>query len=471
MNAVEIQKYYENSAAARWLALASICLVSLSNSLTMSSTNVAIPKIAEDLAADAVLISWVPTAFLLSNVVVILPAGRLADIHGRKRIYLTGIVVFTLASLIASQAPSIEWLLFTRVLQGMGSAMSFATGLAIVMSVFGVANRGMALGFANAAVYTGMSCGPLLGGWFTQTFGWRTIFMFPVPLTLLAIILFLARIKGDWKSETPDKVDWLGSLILLCWASALFLGVSLLPSPGGLFCLFAGLCGLGLFVYQQLASRHPLIRFRAIQENRVFSRSLLASTCTYASNFPLVFLLSLYLQFIKGLSPAQAGQLMMLQAVTMAVVAPFAGRLSDRFEPRVIATTGCLIMSGALLVLQHVDLDTSLPVIGAALMTMGLGFGLFTSPNNNAALGSVDKARLSIASALLSLSRLLGNMTGSAGILLLVSLVIGNVELVPSRYPALLTVIRWTLSASCIYSLCGAWFSYTRGNVRPGATR
>jgi EmrB/QacA subfamily drug resistance transporter len=462
----QLEEYYSSSPGARWSALASICLVSLTNAMTMSSINVAVPAIARDLQADAVLVSWVPTAFLLCNIIVILPAGRLADIYGRKKVYVTGIFIFTAACLMASLAQSIEWLLITRVLQGLGSAMTFATGLAIIMSIFGSGNRGAALGFANASVYIGLSCGPLLGGWATGTYGWRSVFLFPLPLTTIAIALILFRLKGEWKSDNPDKVDWLGSFIFLIWSSALFLGMSYLPEPAAIISLLAGIACLVLFFYQQSYSRYPLIRFHAIRNNRIFSRSLLASICTYASNFPLIFLLSLYLQFIQGMSPAAAGKLMVLQAVMMAIVAPIAGRLSDHFEPRIIATTGCLIMACALAILQHIDADTPIYLIAISLMILGFGFGLFTTPNNNAALGSVDKSRLSGASALLNLSRLMGNMTGSAGMLLLVSIIIGNVEIRPEQYTALLSVIRWTLGASCIYALSGAWFSYTRGNVR-----
>ena len=466
MNSEEIQAYYANTPSAKWLVLISICLTNFLNSVTNSSVNVATPSIASALQANAILVSWIPTSFLLSSVVMLLPAGRLADIHGRKKLYISGIIVFSITSVLAALSVSIEMLLAIRLIQGVGSAMIFATGLAVVTSVFPAERRGASLGIASASVYFGLSCGPLIGGWLTEVYGWRSVFLFPVPFSLLACTLIIINLKGEWKSQSPTGVDWLGGLIFAVWTSTLFLGVSTLPGPASYILLGIGAAGLVLFYYQQIHSKNPLVRFRAIMDNHVFFRSLMASICTYASNYPLIFLISLYLQFNQGLSPHDAGQIMVLQAITMAILAPIAGRLSDRIEPRIIATTGCLIMSCAFGLLDQIDSDTSLYYIAACLMTLGFGFGLFTTPNNNAALSSVDKERLGIATALLNLSRVIGNMTGIAMVMILVSLIIGHAELKPEQFPALLVTIRWALALSCIYTVAGAWFSYTRGNIR-----
>ena len=242
--------------------------------------------------------------------------------------------------------------------------------------------------------------------------------------------------------------------------------MSTLPGKVSFLLLGIGAAGLVLFYYQQVNSKYPLVRFRAIMDNHVFFRSLMASICVYASNYPLIFLFSLYLQFIQGLSPHDAGQIMVLQAITMAILAPIAGRLSDRFEPRIIATGGCLIMACAFGMLDRITDHTSLYYIAGCLMTLGFGFGLFTTPNNNAALSAIDRERLGIATALLNLSRVVGNMTGIAMVMILVSLIIGHAELKPQQYPALLTTIRWALALSCMYALSGAYFSFTRGNIR-----
>lgn len=466
MNEQEIQEYYNNNPVARWLALTSICLATFINAIQNSSINIAIPKIASELHADAIFVSWIPTSFLLTSVVLLLPSGRLADIHGRKKIYLIGIVLLGIASALAVMAQRIEWLLFTRMLQGIGAAMTFATSLALVMSVFSTENRGIALGLASGSLYIGLSCGPLIGGWLTEHYGWRSVFMFPVPLLVISFSLILFRIKGEWKNEQQYKVDWLGCFIFAIWSTALFTGVSSLPDPKSVILLMTGFFALILFFYQQANSRYPLIRFRRIINNHVFSRSLMASTCIYSSNFPLIFLFSLYLQYIQGLSPIQAGRIMVLQAVMMAILAPISGRLSDKYEPRMIATTGCLIMFCAFASLQGIDTDTSLYLIAGSLMTLGLGFGMFTTPNNNAALSSIDSSRLSIGSALLNLARVTGNMIGTAVVLVLVSIFIGDQQIEPARYASLLTVIHWALSISCMYTIIGAYFSFTRGNIR-----
>jgi len=427
---------------------------------------VAVPAIAQDLEASAILISWVPTAFLLANAVLMLPAGRMADIHGRKKVYLTGMLVFTVSCLLASVVPDIEWLLFTRLLQGFGAALTFATGLAIIMSVFSTENRGMALGFASASLYIGLSLGPLLGGWFTEYYGWRSVFLFPVVPAVISVLMILLKLKGEWKSETAQPVDWFGSLIFAVWSSALFIGMSEIPSPRSFLLLFAGIVSLIYFFYQQAHAASPLIRFRAIMENHVFSRSLMASMCTYASNYPLIFLFSLYLQFIQGMSPVEAGQIMVLQAVMMAIVAPFSGRLSDQFEPRLIATAGCLVMSLAFAALVTIHAGTSIYLIAATMLTLGIGFGLFTVPNNNAALSAVQKDRLGIATALLNLTRIIGNMFGTAFTLFLVAVFIGQAKIQPDQFPALLTVVRIALAASLLLSALGAYFSFIRGDIQ-----
>jgi len=466
LNTSSNQEYYAANPTARWLALVSICLATFINSMQNSSINIAIPKIVTDLHADAILVSWIPTSFLLMSVILLLPSGRLADIHGRKKIYLTGIVLLGCASALAMTAQRIEWLLFTRMLQGVGAAMTFATGLALVMSLFTSENRGVALGLASASLYIGLACGPLIGGWLTETYGWRSVFMFPLPLLLISFTLVSTRIKGEWLGEQQQKVDWLGCLILAIWTTALFLGVSSLPDLKALLLILFGICAFIVFVFQQTHSPSPLIRFKRILDNHVFSHSLIASSCVYSSNYPLVFLFSLYLQYIQGLSPIHAGQIMVLQAVTMAILAPISGRLSDKYEPRIIATTGCVIMFCAFFALQRVDYTTSLHLIAGAQITLGFGFGLFTTPNNNAALSSIDKSRLSIGSALLNLARVSGNIIGTAIVLVLVSFFIGDNKIEPARYGDLLTVIHWALALSCINSLIGAYFSYARGDIR-----
>jgi len=449
-----------------WMALLSISLVSFLNSLLHSSTNIAIPAIADQLQADAVLVSWIPTAFLLSNVVMLLPAGRLADMYGRKRIYLSGLSLLAIATLLGSLSPSIEWLLLSRVLQGVGAALAVATGMALVMSIFSEHNRGVALGVTSACLYVGLTCGPLIGGWLTESFGWRGVFVFPVPLMGVAFLLVVRNVKGEWKSEHKQPMDWLGSLIFAAGATTLFLGVSSLPGWQSFLMLFLAVALLVSFFYQQGNSAYPLIRFGALAGNRVFSRSLLAQIFIFSSNYPLVFLFSLFLQYIKGYSPLEAGQIMVVQAAVMAVVAPFAGRLSDIYEPRVIATLGCLIMAAAFALLQGVNADTPILLIVTSLMTLGLGFGLFTTPNNNAALSSVDASRLSTGAALLSLARVTGNLFGTAVVLVLISVMIGDAQIEPSQYAALQAVVRWAIAVSFCYTLAAAYFSYTRGRLR-----
>ena len=320
----------------------------------MASVNIAIPNLAADLQANAKLVGWLPTIFLLSSVALMLPFGKLADNYGRKRIYTYGLILNALSSLMCAWADVIEWVLFWRFVQGAASAMIFGTGVAILSSVTPANKRGFALGLAATSVYVGLTVAPAIGGWLTELWGWRAVFLFQIPLVIGLITLIKLGLKGEWKSERLSKFDWRGTIIFAISTSALVFGLSLLPTLLGFVLLTIALVSMVLFVFQQSRHTEPLIRVQMFRESRVFSMSLTTSLLMYASVYPLTFLLSLYLQYVKDFSPAHAGQIILLQALSMAIMAPLAGRLSDRVQPRIIASLGCAIVALGFIILSQI---------------------------------------------------------------------------------------------------------------------
>lgn len=453
------------SAATRWLTLISICVATFLMPMTMSSVNVALPAIAADLQADAVLVSWIPTMNLLGAIALQLPAGRIADMIGRKKVFLGGLLLFALSSLAAIQVDLIGWLLLMRLLQGIGGAMVFGTGMAIVSQAFAQHGRGMALGLTSTSVYLGLTCGPPIGGWLTEGWNWHAVFVAPLPLTVLCAVLVALHVR-ETERQPEQRLDWIGSLLFILASALFFIGLSELPALSGGLLALAGLLLLAGFVYQQEHSPFPLIRPRRMVQNRVFFRSIQAGFLMYAANYPLQFLLSLYLQYIRGLSPAEAGQLMLLQAMMMALLAPLAGRLSDRLEPRIPATLGCLLFAAGFLILAWLDQHSGNGQVVLALLVMGTGFGLFSSPNNNGALSVVPHDKLSIASSLLNIARTLGNMLGMAVVVFLFNLLIGNAQLTPEQYPALIRLLEIAFVLCSGYALLAAWRSWSRGRIR-----
>ncbi len=453
------------SASVRWLTLISICVATFLMPLNMSSVNVALPAIAADLNVDAVLISWIPTMNLLGAIALQLPAGRIADMIGRKKVFLAGLLLFTLSSVAVILIDDIYWLLLMRLLQGIAGAMVFGTGMAIVSQVFAQHGRGMALGLTSTSVYLGLTCGPPIGGWLTEWWDWHAVFLAPLPLAVLCAVLVAIHVR-ETERQQDQHLDWIGSLLFIAASSLFFVGLSELPELLGGMLALGGLLLLAAFVYQQEHSPYPLIRLRRMVQNLVFFRSIQASFLMYAANYPLQFLLSLYLQYIRGLSPADAGQLMLLQAMMMAILAPLAGRLSDRLEPRILASLGCVFFAIGFVILALLDQDSGLSQVVIALLVMGTGFGLFSSPNNNGALSVVPHDKLSIASSLLNISRTLGNMLGMAVVVFLFNLFIGNAQLVPEQYPALMRLLEIAFMLCAGYALMAAWRSWSRGKVR-----
>ena len=447
-------------------ALLVTTLSSLLTPMMASAVNIAMPTIARDFAMDAVSLSWVASSYLLAAAVFLLPFGRLADIVGRKKIFNIGTVIFGGASLLAGLAPATDIFLFARLVQGIGAAMIFGTGIAILTSVYPPHRRGWVLGVNVAATYTGLSLGPFVGGMLTQYLGWRSVFLLNVPLGLLVLAAVWLKMPQEWADSRGEPFDWTGSLVYLLMLTAFMLGFTWLPRPGGVVLLLAAAGALLLFIKWEAGHAHPIFQAGLIRGNTVFAFSNLAALVNYSATFAITFLLSLYLQYIKGFTPRSAGLVLIAQPVVMAVFSPLAGRLSDRLEPRIVASAGMGLSAVGLFLFVWLQANSGLGFIVGALVLVGFGFALFSSPNTNAVMGSVEKKYYGVASATLGTMRMVGQMLSMAIATLVFSLFIGKVRITPASYPLFLAGMRVSFVIFFVLCCCGVFFSLARGRLR-----
>ena len=432
-----------------------------------SAVNVALPNIGKSLELDAVVLSWIATSYLLAAAVVLVPAGRIADLHGRKKIFLAGMVIYTVASGLCAIATSAFQMVTFRALQGIGGAMIFGTGIAIVMSVFRPDERGKILGYTVSAVYLGLSLGPFVGGLLTDQLGWRSVFALNVPLGILVIAYSMMHMKGEWLSSAGGGFDGTGSLLYGSALLGVMYGFSHISSPDGMAFVGIGLALLGGFIWWEYRSGSPVLDLRLLTGNRVFALSNLAAFINYAATFGVTFLLSMYLQYVKGYDAKTAGLILIAQPAIMALLSPFAGRLSDRVEPRIVASVGMGLTTVGLTFLGFVSDQMPTGVILGCLMVLGAGFGLFSSPNTNAIMGSVAPSHYGTASAFSGTMRLLGQVFSMGIVTLLISTRIGTVVVGPGEHAALLTVERAAFGLFAVMSVGGVFASLVRGKTRP----
>lgn len=445
------------------IALIAVCAGYLIAPMGMAAVNVAIPTLAEDLHANANKVSWLPTLYILSNVALMLPFGKLADNYGRKRMYVWGLALNAIAAFMCAIANSIDVILFWRLVQGAAGAMIFSTGIAIITAVTPGNKRGMALGIVASCVYIGLTLAPAVGGWLTELLGWRAVFYFQIPFVIALLIYIKMKLPGEWKNQHHSRFDWVGSFIFIIFSCALVYGMSVLPTLLGWSLLALSFLCLTAFIVHQSKDKQPLIRVQMFLESRVFSLSLSTSFLMYGSNFAILFLLSLYLQYIKGYSPSYAGQILLIQALCMALVAPLAGKLSDKFQPRIIATSGCFIVGIGFVVLNQIDASSEASYIGISLALIGVGFGLFSTPNNNAIMGAVNEHEVGVASASMNLSRTIGNLVGMSLVNLMMHHYLGDAKLSATQNNGLMQTISLALIMSLSFVVVATILSAMRG--------
>lgn len=447
---------------------AALVVASLSSFMTPfmgSAVNIALPAIAGEFEINAVLLSWIATSYLLASAVFLVPFGRLADIHGRKKVFGWGILIFTLASVLCSLSSSASTLIAWRVLQGAGSAMIFATGMAILTSVFPPQERGRVLGINVAAVYAGLSLGPVLGGFLTQHATWRSIFLFNLPMGGVILFLLLWKVNQEWAEAKGEAFDWAGALIYMAGIIGIMYGISLVPSRASFWFFLFGLLALSGFVIFEARVEHPVFQINLFRANRVFIFSSLAALINYSATFAVAFLLSLYLQNIKGYGPQQAGFVLIFQPLVMAAFSPFAGRLSDKIEPRIVSSLGMGLTTLGLLFLAFLKQDSSIPFIVSVLTVLGLGFALFSSPNTNAIMGSVEKRLYGIASGTVGTMRLLGMVVSMGIATVIFAIFLGRVQITPSAYPLFMQAIKTAFIIFSFLCLAGTFASLVRGRL------
>ncbi len=429
-----------------------------------SAVNVALPSIGKEFAMSTVILNWIALSFSLTTAMFIFPLGRMGDIVGRKKVYLWGIAVFTFASALCGISFNSGILIASRVLQGISGAAISVTVVSILTSVYPPGERGRVLGLNVAMTYMGLSVGPFLGGILTKYFGWRSIFFLIVPIGL-AISILLLRLKKEWAEAKDEKFDYKGSVIYAISLLGIVMGFSLIHSFWGRVFMAIGFVSLILFCWFENRIEQPILDMKLMKNNRILTFSSLAALINYSATAAIGYLLSLYLQYIKGFDPTQAGFILMAQPVVMALFSPFAGKLSDRIEPQKVASIGMIITTLGLAFFIFLNENTATAYIIFGLLILGFGFALFSSPNTNAVMSSVEKRYYGVASGILGAARTVGQ-TFSIGIAsLILAIYMGNVQITSSNYPLFLTAIKITFTILAVLCFGGIFASVARGKI------
>ncbi len=401
----------------KWWVMGTIATGVLLATIDGSIVNVALPTLVEEFDTTFAVIQWVSLGYLLTLATLTLGVGRLGDIVGKKKIYTSGFSAFTLASILCGFSPSVGWLIGFRVVQALGATMVLSLGIAILTEAFPSSERGKAIGLVGTAVSIGIITGPVVGGILISAFDWRYIFFVNIPVGIAGTLLAIRHIPN-----TPpvggQRMDFLGAIILSISLLALSLALTLGQDAGlgapHILVLFvvAALSGSG-FVIRMLRVDDPMVDLRLFR-SPLLTVSVVSGFLTFVAVSALFLLLPFFLEGVLGFDIALVGILLGASPIALGVVAPISGWLSDRIGVRVLTLIGLVMMSASYFGFRTVSVDMSIPHYLALAIPFGIGIGIFQSPNNSAIMGAVPRAFTGLAAGLLSITRLLGQITGVA---------------------------------------------------------
>lgn len=404
----------EPKPTVKWWAMLGIGLGSLMISVDVSIVYIALPTMVKNLHTNFATVQWVTLSYLLVISAVMLSAGRMGDIFGKKGLFIGGLILFTISSLLCGIAPNVGYLIAFRGLQGLGAVFISALGTAIVTELFPNSGRGSALGIIGAINAVGIALGATLGGLLTALGGWRLIFLVNVPIGIIATVIVAYFVPAYVRSEVRQRFDLLGAIIMAVTLTCFALGMTQgqlagFSNPIALTLLAVSAIGLICFLAVESRRSQPMLQLK-IFTNLQFSLNLLVSWMVFLLMSGTIFLLPFFLELTKHYPMYEIGLLQGVLPVTSALIAPISGNLSDRFGSRPISSIGLALMICAFVAIGWLDSDFTVLGYTLRIALLGLGVGIFLSPNNSAIMGSAPQEHLGSASGLASLMRILGNI-------------------------------------------------------------
>jgi len=440
-----------------------VVITAFITTFTGSALNLSIPSIGNEFHASATSVGWIVTGYILAAAVLSVPFGRLADLTGRKRILVIGILVFSLCSGGSAFVQSMGLLLLLRVAQGIGAAMIFSTNIAVLISAFPPEKRGKVLGYSIASTYIGLSAGPVVGGLLNHYLGWRSIFLLTFAISGAVFFTAAKKLPGKKAESHGQTMDFLGNILYVSMLTLIMFGLSSVSTLSfAKYLIIAGVLLFVLFVVHELRTKCPIVEVRLFAHNIGYSFSNLAALMNYGATFALGYLLSIYLQVVKGFDSQISGLILIAQPLMMAVLSPYAGRLSDRVSPFKLASFGMALCALGLFSFIFISEDYPFPLIIANLLVVGVGFAFFSSPNTNAVMACVDRKDYGVASSILSTMRSIGHSSSMAVVTFIVAAQMGSTTLADAKPELLVKTMHISFIVFTCVCVVGIFISLKR---------
>ncbi len=448
---------------SRRIVLLVTVITAFLTTFTSSCMELSIPNMEQDFHVSAAAIGWVLTSYTLTTAALSVPFGRLADIKGRRGILLLGVAGYAASSIFSSLSVAFPMLITGRVIQGIFGSMLFGTNNAILISVYPAQMRGKVLGISVSATYIGLAAGPVLGGFVNQHLGWRWIFVISAVIALIAFFGALKNTPYQKPVETEGAPDLAGNLLYVAALVVALYGLTNLTTMKlAKVILIVGIVLGILFVLVERKAQVPVVKISMFTKNKYYAFSNLAALLNYGATFAISYLLSIYLQVVKGYGSQTAGLIMVCQPLVMAILTPKMGKISDKANPSMMASLGMGICAGALFLMTWVGLETPIPIIMGILALAGFSFALFSTPNTNAVLAMVEKEDYAVANSMLATMRTIGQTLSMAIVTIVVGQILGNIALANSSPAQLVQVMHISFVIFVILCLAGVFLSLQR---------
>ena len=415
----------------------------------------AVPEIAKEFGMSNLTQNWTLTIFTLVGTMLTIPAGQIAGKYGFKRTLSIANSIFLIGLIGSIIAFSTETFLISRIVQAIGIAFVNVCEIAIITLSISKESRGKALGIIITGVYLGTSASPVICGFLVHSFGWRSIFIFSIIFIALCVILLKMKITPEWKTNENDKIDRIGSVLYMVGISLLIYGFSALITTTGKISLVMGIIILVIYFSYELKQKSPVFDVNLFR-TKAFTAYNLAGMFGYFAAMVFTTLINYHFQYVKGFNPELTGFILIVSPIVMSITAPYAGKLSDKMHPQKIATVGMVITTFSMIILSFLDKNTPLYIIILAMALQAFGTGLFSSPNLNAVMSSVDEKDAAFASAGQLATRAIGQSMSLGLLTLVFSWIMGNLELSPIYSNMIVQssqIIFAVCSIACVFAI------------------